>query len=89
MALKFTKDDAGFKRPAFIKTTGEVRKETQDQFASQRDEQLKALMLQVKKLSEEAGIKLDPSFVEAVQVRETIMADHQARKAGSVPDEEV
>lgn len=61
------------------KTKAELDVETTAKF--DKDAQLKALMLQVKKLSEEAGIDLHPVFAEQVLVREQILETHNQEKS--------
>jgi len=65
-------------------TYSEVSEETQTKFNS--SEQLKALMLQVKELSEKSGVNLLPVFEEQLKLRDAIMEDHKARKANAEPD---
>jgi hypothetical protein len=67
-------------------THTDVIVETQQKFSSLRDDQLKALMLQVELLSKKKGVDLHPAFEEALQTREEIMEDHKARKAQAEPD---
>lgn len=64
----------------------EVSRETQKKFEPLRDEQLKALMLQVDAIARHVGAPLVPEFVKAMETREGIMQDHRARKARAVPD---
>jgi len=67
-------------------THADVRTETRRRFEPLRDEQLKALMIQVARLSEVAGLGLAPAFAEALEVREAILSDHARRKASAEPD---
>ena len=86
MSLKQSEVAPGVFRVRQVTTTTDVSRETQKQFEPLRDEQLKALMLQVAKLSAEAGIELDPKFKTVLEQRTTIMADHVQRKAQAEPD---
>lgn len=67
-------------------THEDVVRETQKKFEPQRDEQLKALMLQVEKLSKEVGVSLHPKFEAALNNRAEIMADHKQRKSQAEPN---
>lgn len=67
-------------------THADVRTDTRKRFEPLRDEQLKALMIQVAHLSKAAGLELDPAFAEALEVRESILSDHARRKASAEPD---
>ncbi|MBO9539696.1 hypothetical protein J7643_03790 [bacterium] len=67
-------------------THSDVRADTQKRFEPLRDEQLKALMLQVAKISEASGVALDPVFASALEERIRLMADHALRKASAEPD---
>lgn len=85
--MKFESSRAGsFSWVDNRKTVADVSAETQQQFVPLRDEQLKALMLQVDKLSREAGVELDPAFKQALKQRAEILADHAQRKAQAEPD---
>lgn len=55
----------------------EVDAETQVKFNI--NEQLKALMLQVKAISDKLSVPYDPAFQEQITVREKIMAEHAAQ----------
>ncbi len=68
-------------------TVADIRAETQQRFEAIQDEQLKALMIQVAKISAVAKVDLDPDFASAVAQRAEMMADHAARKAAAAPDE--
>lgn len=70
-------------------TVSDVRRQTQEMFAPLRDDQLKALMIQVAKISKAAGVDQDPAFAAALDERAKIMADHAARKAKAEPDDTV
>lgn len=67
-------------------SVSDVRKQTQEMFVPLRDDQLKALMLQVAKISKSAGVDPDPAFAAALDERAKIMADHASRKAKAEPD---
>lgn len=68
------------------KLVSEIRKETSSNFDSIQNEQLKALMLQVEKLSVESGIPLHPAFEEALKQRSAIIEEHLEKKAQAEPD---
>lgn len=84
--MRHTEDSQGFTWVDGRTTEEEVRKDTGAKFSAYCNEQLKALMLQVKALSEHAGVELVPSFVEQLKLREEIMADHRDRKAKALED---
>lgn len=67
-------------------THSDVRADTQKRFEPLRNEQLKALMLQVAKISEAVGVVLDPVFAAALKERARLMEDHALRKASAEPD---
>lgn len=67
-------------------THSEVSRQTQKRFENLRDEQLKALMLQVEVISKAQGVPLEPAFKKALMDRETLMTEHRERKAASSPD---
>lgn len=67
-------------------THSDVRADTRKRFEPLRDEQLKALMVQVAKISEVTGVALDPVFSAALGERAKLMADHATRKASAEPD---
>lgn len=69
-----------------LPVVSEVIAETSNKFEILQNEQLKALMLQVKELSEKAGVDLLPVFEEQLKLRDAIMEDHKARKANAEPD---
>jgi len=64
-------------------TYSEVSEETASRFDS--NEQIKALMLQVKALCEHAKLDLLPVFANQLELRDTVMKDHAARKANAEP----
>lgn len=65
-------------------TYSEISQETSNKFDS--NEQVKALMLQVKALCEHVNLDLLPVFAKQLELRDAIMKDHAARKANAEPD---
>jgi len=75
------------KKFVWIKNTqtySEVSEETANSFDS--NEQIKALMLQVKALCFHAKLDLLPVFAKQLELRDAIMKDHATRKANAEPD---
>ena len=82
MATMNSRVSAGVTRVKHALSKQELDEQTSKRFDSA--EQLKALMLQVEKLSAEAGIDLHPAFAEALVARNAIMADHRTRKKEAI-----